>query len=383
MPPDIEPSDVREAPWSPRFWPVNLAVWTLVGAFFTSRVFTLAFVNRPKRMPDYRAVIGNMADAYVWALLTPVIFAVARRWPLGRSTWRRSLPVHVVTAVACACFSILINALLGSYNYPEEPFAYWSYFAWTFHYDLQWYTVIVGAFHGVEYYRKYHDRELRASQLATRLATSRLEALKTQIQPHFLFNTLHAISELVHEDPDAADLMIARLGDLLRLTMDDAAAQQVPLAREIELLNAYLEIQRTRFQDRLQVEMRITPEARRALVPNFVLQPLVENAIRHGTAPMAGAGRIVVSGARRGGTLELEVRDNGQGLSAERREGVGLRNTRERLAEMYGGAQRFEVRAGEDGGTVATVVIPFQPAGEVETSILSAGTGTPPVAEAV
>jgi LytS/YehU family sensor histidine kinase len=191
-----------------------------------------------------------------------------------------------------------------------------------------------------------------------------------QIQPHFLFNTLHTVSELVHEDPDAAERMIVRLADLLRLTVDNAQTHEVTLAQEVEFLDAYLEIQRTRFQDRLQVEVAVGPGTAEARVPNLVLQPLVENAIRHGTASLGGLGKISVKSERRGARLRMEVHDNGPGPHPDPRprgrQGVGIRNTRERLERMYGPGGRLELTHCPVGGTVAAVEIPFSLAPEEE-----------------
>jgi LytS/YehU family sensor histidine kinase len=197
-----------------------------------------------------------------------------------------------------------------------------------------------------------------------------------QIQPHFLFNTLHTISELVHEDPDAAERMIARLGDLLRLTVDNAQAHEVTLAQEMEFLEAYLEIQRTRFHDRLEVTVEVEDGTEDALVPNLVLQPLVENAIRHGTASLGGLGRILVRTSNRGGTLRLEVHDNGRGPQPaprpRQRQGVGVRNTRARLEQMYGPAGRLELTHCPIGGTVAAVEIPFRRANPADEAARAA-----------
>ncbi len=185
-----------------------------------------------------------------------------------------------------------------------------------------------------------------------------------QLHPHFLFNTLHSISALVHKDPDAADRMIARLGDFLRLTLDTAATQEVPLRQELNFLNCYLEIERIRFHDRLTTRLHVEPQTLSCRVPNLILQPIVENAIRHGIGPRSAPGRIEISAKRDHGSLRIEVRDNGPGLPAiskpngRAREGVGLANTRERLAQLYGGSHRLELKNAPDGGLVVTLEIP-------------------------
>ena len=186
-----------------------------------------------------------------------------------------------------------------------------------------------------------------------------------QLHPHFLFNALHTISELIHRDPHAADRMVARLGDLLRLALEREAAQEVPLRQELEFLQKYLEIERTRFHDRLTVEVNVEPQVLDARVPSMILQPLVENAIKHGVTPRPEAGRVEVSAERDGRVLRIAVRDDGVGLpegwqSGGLREGIGLRNTRRRLEQLYDGQQRFELRNRAGGGVEALLAIPFR-----------------------
>jgi LytS/YehU family sensor histidine kinase len=211
---------------------------------------------------------------------------------------------------------------------------------------------------------RYRQGELHAAQLSAQLAQAQLHALRTQLHPHFLFNTLNAIAALVHRDPEAADRMIARLSDLLRLTLEGLGVQQVRLAQEIEFLKGYLEIEQARFGERLKVEMQIAPELLAARIPYLILQPLVENAIRHGIAPCSQAGRVVIRAESEKGMLVLEVRDNGPGLATGSgtpvRQGMGLTNTRTRLEKLYGEHQRFEIKNGSNGGFVVTLAFPFQ-----------------------
>ncbi len=205
-------------------------------------------------------------------------------------------------------------------------------------------------------------------ELARELATTRegvaraLAALRAQLQPHFLFNTLHSVSALIHEDDEAADLMIARLSDFLRLVIEHAGEQEVALVQELEFLNRYLEIQQVRFQDRLRVSIAVDPAALDAMVPNLVLQPLVENAIRHAVEPRAEGGRVEVSAARHGENLRLTVRDHGPGLRQGSRTvpGVGISNTRARLEQLYGGNQTLEIANHPQGGALVTVKFPWR-----------------------
>ncbi|HVF45577.1 MAG TPA: histidine kinase [Pyrinomonadaceae bacterium] len=335
-------------------------VWALVGLFFSSQIYVY-FARTQRAVPVWRALAWQMSATAVFALLTPTVLWLARRYPFGRASWRRALAVHLlagaaISSVWAACH-ILLDFTFGSglqnldlSNLPRIIF---------FNVDKQLlvYWIIVVVSHAVDYYQRYREGELRASQ-------AQLQALKMQLHPHFLFNALHSISALVHSDPEAADKMIARLGDFLRLTLDTAAAQEVPLRQEIEFLNCYLEIERIRFRDRLTTRLDVDPQALECRVPNLILQPIVENAIRHGVAPRAAAGRVEVHAERKGGSLRLQVKDNGRGIQEAacptKGGGVGLSNTRARLQQLYGSAYRFEVENDPSGGAVVTLEIPFR-----------------------
>lgn len=343
-------------------WGVILAIWTIVGLFYASRDFLMASV-RGQPLPTPRELVPTMLDAYAWAVLTVPILWLSSRFRFRRDSWLRSLPVHLAAAVIVATLVVWFNWNVARQIYTGWDHTFDRFLAGSLHWNMQWYLMIVVIDHAVDYYRGFRDRQLHASRLETQLVNAQLQSLKMQLQPHFLFNTLHAISELVYEDPDAADRMITRLGDLLRLSIDASVAQEISLQEELEFLRAYVEIEQTRFQDNLTVRMQIEPDTLDAQVPNLLLQPLVENAIRHGTAARTGAGEIMITAARENGTLRLVVKDNGKGLSTERpvREGVGVGNTRARLQQLYGEAHRFELRNGSGGGVVATVEIPYRP----------------------
>jgi two-component system, LytTR family, sensor kinase len=246
-----------------------------------------------------------------------------------------------------------------------EGFSIWLGFLYLFtkkiHLDLLTYAAIVGTSHAALYYRRYHEREAETHKLEAALARAQLQSLQMQLQPHFLFNALNTLSELIHRDARAADRMVARLGDLLRLTLERGSAHEVTLRQELEFVQKYLEIQQTRFHDRLRVEINARPETLDARVPNMILQPLVENAIKHGLAARASAGRVEISAVRRARALCITVGDDGQGLSdGAQREGVGLSNTRQRLAQLYDGQSRFELRNRASGGVEAILMIPFR-----------------------
>ena len=340
-------------------------VWGLVGLFFSSQLY-FYFLGTPKQLSLPRALAWQMSAVVIFALSTPLVLRLARRYRVDRQSWRRTVPAHLLAGTAIsaawAAFHIVIDtSFAGTYanlkwsNLPRLIFV-------NLDKELLVYWIIVVLSHAVDYYQRYREGELRASQ-------AQLEALKMQLHPHFLFNALHSISALVHTDPDAADKMIARLGDFLRLTLDSAAAQEVPLRQELEFLNCYLEIERTRFRDRLTTLVDADPQVLDCRVPNLILQPIVENAIRHGVSQRAGHGHVEVRASRRGAALRLEVRDNGRGLPEEGADasrgkpgggGVGLANTRARLQQLYGAAYRFELEnAPAGGGALVTIEFPF------------------------
>jgi two-component system LytT family sensor kinase len=307
-------------------------------------------------------------DCSLLAASTYLINHLNQRFAFDRLGWRRPLLVH---SIALLVISICRSALLAPVYYVLGVHAelQLSTLAWfqvlftvQFPSFVLVYWLILGVCMAVAYYQKYRERELRAAQLETQLAQAQLQVLKMQLHPHFLFNTLNAISALMHRDVELADRMIARLGELLRSTLEITGAQEVSLKRELEFITPYLEIEQARLGPRLTVQMTIAPDVMDACVPNFLLQPLVENAIRHGIAPRAEPGRIEISARRVNGTLELCVRDDGPGLhaAATSNNGIGLGNTKARLQQLYGAAHRFEVQNAPERGLVATVAIPFR-----------------------
>jgi two-component system, LytTR family, sensor kinase len=227
--------------------------------------------------------------------------------------------------------------------------------------NILFYWAIVAAAHGLIYYHSSKERAIRASQLEARLAAAKLQLLQMQLHPHFLFNTLHTISELVHEDPETADRMIAGLSELLREALAASDVQEVPLRRELALVGRYLEIQHARFGDRLHVQVDVADDVLDALVPHLILQPIVENAIRHGIGSRAGRGRIRIAAARTADVLRVEIQDDGRGLQEANGaaiEGVGLGNTRQRLHALYGEGDRLTVSPAPGGGVTIAILIP-------------------------
>ena len=350
-------------------WALVFLFWTLIGLSFASQ-FYLSSYKAGRPVTWGQAVSWSLGDWYVWAIVSLPIILLARRFRFDDVKWVRNVAIHLAASAVCSLVYMLLRAWVGQAQslMAGKPVSFAETFApllvKTFHFNVLIYWVIVSVSHAFDYYRQVQERELRAAELEKRLAQAKLQALQMQLNPHFLFNTLHAISSLMHKDVEAADRMITRLSDLLRYALEHTDAREVPLRQELDFLRRYLEIEQTRFGDRLAVRMNIEPDALEALVPNLLLQPLVENAIRHGLEPRAGPGRIELRARCEDGRLKVEVRDNGKGLSDGRapEEGVGLSNTRARLQQLYGKGQRFELANAPGGGLAVCVELPFHPA---------------------
>jgi signal transduction histidine kinase len=345
------------------------AVATALGIFSTFQAYNYVSLFTKTKPQMVQLLALNVTYWYAWALLVPAILWVARRYPFERQTWRRAAAVHAVgVVVATFVHAVLTVSMREPINaaFGWREGRWWVEFNRLFFLNFDWemmtYWALVVLSHALGYHREAQERALTAAELQTRLAEAQLQALQRQLHPHFLFNTLHTISALMHRDTEAADAMLARLSDLLRLTLDRLGIQQIPLKEELEFLDKYLEIERTRFGERLIVDMEIEPEALDVSVPNLVLQPLVENAIRHGIAPRVGGGRLQIVARRTGDRLWLMVRDNGPGLPATKvdafNNGVGVSNTRSRLQHLYPGAHKFEFHQPSDGGLAVTIEIP-------------------------
>jgi two-component system, LytTR family, sensor kinase len=351
-------------------WTGLWLVWTLFALFFASQ---FALQNQLSRnpVPFWQILVWQMVSGYVWFALSPVILFLAGRFPFDLGRWKTSIPVHLAACIVIPLVQQAIDVfILTRLGYPPgrqfSSFleAYQFFIFVNLHLSILIYWSVVGIRSAYGYYQKYRERELKTSQLEARLAQSRLQVLKMQLHPHFLFNTLNAISELIHRDPEAADRMITDLSDLLRLSFENLELQEVPLKQELEFLTKYLEIEQTRFHDRLQVEMSIAADTLDACVPNMILQPLVENAIKHGIAPRSEGGRIDITSVRRNGHLLIEVRDDGMGLPGgdvnNLAEGVGLSNTRRRLKHLYGDGHTFRLVPRQPAGLSVDIAIPYK-----------------------
>ena len=348
-------------------WALGFGIWTLLGLLAVCQgVLWMAYTGRPVEWRG--AVVGRLADWYTCAAFTPAFFWLVRRFPIDRRSWRSAVPIQLAATVVFTLLKYVLYVPLRNALSPEPGLSFQSALAGAFVFELMAFWAVLGIVHAIEYYRKFREREVRASQLEARLAQAQLEVLRTQLHPHFLFNTLHAVSTLMHRDVEAADEMITELSDLLRLTLRGGGAQEVPLAQELDILGRYIGIMRIRFRDRLTATTDVDPTALDALVPALILQPLVENAIRHGIAEQPGAGRLAIRARRESPWLVLEVLDDGAGLGAGEngvngvKEGVGLANTRARLAQLYGAHHELRLAGPPDGGggLVVTLRIPFR-----------------------
>jgi signal transduction histidine kinase len=301
-----------------------------------------------------------LTGAWMAALLFPFVARFARRFPLDRGTWAARIPLHLGALVV---YSLLHTSLLwgarrllyplfglGAYNYGIMTARY----PMEFFHDAIAYTVIVSLLYLFDHY-------VLAAQLEARLTEARLENLRLQLQPHFLFNALNAISSAVYEDPRKADAMIAKLGNLLRSTISDSEEQVVPLEREVETLELYLDIMRQRFEEKLQVDVRIAPDVQKALTPHLILQPLVENSIRHGIDPESHTVSVTVTAERNGSEIKVQVRDRGRGMpQTGMRRGTGISNTAERLQQLYGSRHELNFENCKDGGLLVTLAFPYR-----------------------
>ncbi|MDP8981547.1 MAG: histidine kinase [Acidobacteriota bacterium] len=313
--------------------------------------------------------------AYVWwgALFTPAVLWFSRRYPLERRHWARNGAMHLLgmslfAIIMMLCWTLVSGAPAGYVSFGEFSFPkLLRSLSSGFDYGVAMYLLVILVYHALVYHGRYQKSRVESAELEAQLANAQVQALRMQLHPHFLFNTLNSISALVQEDPEAAETMIARLSELLRMSLDSSLAQEIPLSRELEFLNLYLDLERTRYEDRLTVEFDVDAAAREALVPNMILQAIVENAIRHGISQRPAGGRISISARRRAGDLLLRVEDNGAGQPLHGwngfREGVGLRTTRGRLEKMYGNRQRLELEPLASGGVAVRIALPFMAVG--------------------
>jgi two-component system, LytTR family, sensor kinase len=357
-------------------WRIRLQVlfslWTLLGLFFGLRTALEWGMVRGDNSRWFKAIWWHLMEWYFWGILAIGIFRFCARVASGRKNWFRYLLLHLgfglvvsfVQACLCTAGGMVESWALGWPLTPRgEAYSFRTALELTvvnhLHQNILVYAGIVFVWHALDSYRESQRRALKGAELEKRLAQAQLDSLRAQLQPHFLFNTLNAIAEFVHEDPAKAEQLIVELANLLRMNLQLSPAEEVPLAEEMEFLKRYVDIEQTRLGSRLEVRWDVRDETLCARVPSLILQPLVENAIRHGIAPFAKTGRLAISAERMDGDLLLKVHDSGPGLPGEStsRRGIGLTNTAARLEHLYGKRHRFELL--NQAGLLARVTIPF------------------------
>jgi signal transduction histidine kinase len=350
-------------------WSVVFLAATLLG-LFSSLIAWQFTISQGRQVTFWRTlVILNTTYWYLWALFTPAIVWLSQHFRFERQGLWRAVLVHLPSVIL---FSLSHIAAMTGVQWwfartQGKSFPWWTEMqraaVLNFDWEMMTYWTIVGLSHAVLYYRESRDRALRTSQLETRLVEAQLKTLQQQLHPHFLFNTLHAISALMHRDVEAADRTLMRLSDLLRLTLENIGQQEIALQAELDFLAKYLQIEQTRFADRLIVRFDVQPETLDTLVPNLILQPLVENAIKHGVARKTGPGHIDISARRDGDKLLMEVRDDGVGLSEDAltalQKGIGVSTTRARLQHLFGADYRFEFHR-QPAGLAVIVAVPWR-----------------------
>ncbi|MFN2392289.1 MAG: sensor histidine kinase [Pyrinomonadaceae bacterium] len=348
------------------------AGWILLAFLYSGTVY-FSQVRRDHPI-GWKNVFLWQAPIYIWAILLPLIVFFAKRFRFEQRNWWRLLPAHFVAVIVFLLLHVAIYVSFLIIVNPAFVAKEGGFFALTFTLtirnwivDLPTYCFLLSSIYIVDFYRRFQAEQLKSSELKAALATSQLNALKMQIHPHFLFNTLNSISALMHKDVKAADKMVARLGDFLRMTLESSGDREVSLKQEMDFVGHYLEIESVRFQDRLVVKMNIDPETLAARVPNLILQPIVENAIKHGISQQESVESLIISSKRHGDRLQIRIEDSGPGLQpsnengkGSRNVGIGLANTRARLAHLYAENYRFEIKNAVPHGLIVTLEIPFE-----------------------
>ena len=355
-----------------RFWP--FLIWVAIAAVFT---ISVAGSNAVKAHSEPLGLTFwySGAEWFVYGALAPLVVAFAPRLSLARDALPRALALlaagwlvfHLTTWLIFGSIEYLLHIGAADREWPTYSRLLVLYFTKRAAFTLMVFAGIVVVAHLGALRRLAHERETRAAHLEAALAKARLEVLKGQLHPHFLFNALNTVSSLIHAEPEKAERVLARIGDLLRMTLQEGRAAAIPLSREVAFLERYLDIQQMRFADRLRVVIDVPASVGDALVPTLLLQPLAENAIRHGIEPQSSGGTLRLSASRRGEELCIELHDDGVGITADGSNGrdtagcgVGLANTRQRLEELYGDRHHFSVTPDPQGGTVVRIRIPWQ-----------------------
>ena len=343
---------------------VILGAWAFVAMLLAGQAWFAAQV-RGEPVSLWRASGIWLVWAMVWAALTPVALRLATRFPLQRPRILRALAVHGIASVCCAMLNLALFALAAPHIGATQVEPTWAgtlgrLLGTTFLLNLPVYWLIIATAHVERLARIAREKDRRQLRLEAQLADARLQTLRTQLQPHFLFNALNTISVLMHEDVDAADRILLQLSALLRRSLDSTEAHEVTLGEEIGFLQGYLDIEQVRLGGRFSYRILASDEVLEARVPYLILHPLVENALRHGISTRAEPGHVDITADRHGEVLQLRVVDDGRGLPSATIERVGLANTRARLRLLYADRQRFEVRNSDVGGVIAEIELPWR-----------------------
>jgi len=354
-------------------WVAIVGVWAMLGVIYAGPIY---YEVRSEGMDHaaWRVFSWGILTWLAWAPLTPVIVWLARKFSLVEGAWKRNLFIHLpafllISALHSAAATAITLSIKPFDNMGSSPFQFWPRFLGrlqgAFGSDLLVYGAVIGTCYALDYYRKYREREFLASRLEAQLAQAQLDSLRMQLHPHFLFNTLNSIVGLVRDNKNSAAVnMLVGLSDLLRHTLDHSARHEVELREELNFIKLYLKIQETRFSDRLHIEFDIDPATTKALVPNLILQPLTENALRHGIGRTADSGMVGISSAIMDDHLRLTVYDNGAGLPDDWQmkgsTGIGLANTAARLQQLYDDNHQFDIRNRDGGGVKVVILMPMR-----------------------
>lgn len=356
-------------------WLAVVAIWALLGVIYAAPIYLEVRLEQHGHTA-WRIFLWGILTWVAWAPLTPAITWLAHKYSLVGEAWKRNLLVHLpafllMSLLHSAAATVVTLSIKPFDNMGASPATFWPRFLsrlqGSFGGDLLVYGAVIGVFYALDYYRKYREREFIASRLEAQLAQAQLDSLRMQLHPHFLFNTLNSIVGLVRDNKNSAAVnMLVGLSDLLRHTLEHSSRHEVELREEINFIKLYLSIQEVRFSDRLRIELNIDPRTTRALVPNLILQPLTENALRHGIGRSTDSGLVGIRSAVDDGHLRLTVYDEGAGLPDDWQlkgsAGIGLANTAARLQQLYDNDHEFDIRNRDGGGVEVVIVMPFRTA---------------------
>ena len=352
-------------------WGLLFLSLTVIGLMSAAQNYMLDVVEKKMDFSWFQVLSFNVPLWWLWLAITPVIIALGKKYRIQRGQLVQSLTIHIAVSLLIIVVLQVISAAWCNLHFPpyympvmQKVFWRLVHLEWAF-VDFVAYWMLLTIFYGYEYYQHLQARELKVAQLETQLVESELRALKMQLHPHFLFNTMNALSTMILKGENkTARKMIEQFSSFLRMTLEEKGSQEVPFECELNFVQRYLEVEKVRYQHKLNIQYDVAPQSLNAQVPNLILQPIVENAIRHAIAPMESDGCLTIRALRKNGSLILQVQDNGKGMTPETLttsgKGIGLSNTRKRLENLYGENYYFDLSNAIGGGLVVTLEIPFQ-----------------------